>query len=115
MLIVKALYKKGLGLFGAKTDSDVFASSSVSEGVPSLQYNSVKLYVYFSGQLGIPLLTKDKNAQIRSILPLTFSLTFDSRYSFDSLYGRDCFSAIQAFMINNIIRQKAAFRAAAYL
>ncbi|MCL2145011.1 MAG: hypothetical protein FWH43_05940 [Endomicrobia bacterium] len=93
MLIFKPSYKKGLDWFGVKTDADVFAGSSMADSDPRLQYDLVKLYVYFSGRFGVPLLTKDKNSQIRNKLSLFYSITADSQYSFDSLYGTDQFSA----------------------
>ena len=93
MIIFKPSYKKGLGLFGAKTDTDVFANSQMLDSDPKLQYDLVKLYIYFSSRLGVPLLTKDKNFHKRNLLPLHYSATVDSQYSFDTLYGIDQFSA----------------------
>jgi hemolysin activation/secretion protein len=91
-LIIKPSYQKGLRWFGSKTDSDVYANSEIIDSDPRLQYDLLKMYIYFSAQFNIPLPSKNA-AQRKSSLPLSYNLTIDSQYSFNSLYGAEQFSA----------------------
>jgi hemolysin activation/secretion protein len=77
-LIIKPSYQKGLSWFGAKTDADIYGDKAIVKSGPLLQYDMLKLYMYF-------------NAQIRRCI--YYSLVVDSQYSFNSLYGNEQFSA----------------------
>jgi hemolysin activation/secretion protein len=92
-LIFKPSYHKGLGLFGAKTDSRAHSGFDMVDSDPKLQYNLLKFYLYFNAPINIPLLTKNQERQERNTLPLFYNLTIDSQYSFDALYGNEQFSA----------------------
>ncbi|MDR3113656.1 MAG: hypothetical protein LBU09_04695 [Endomicrobium sp.] len=92
-LIIKPSYQKGLSLFGAKSDRDVYVDSSMEKSDPRLQYDLLKLYIYFSAQFNIALPSKNKETNTRSFLPISYTLTIDSQYSFNSLYGNEQLSA----------------------
>ncbi|MDR3124369.1 MAG: ShlB/FhaC/HecB family hemolysin secretion/activation protein [Endomicrobium sp.] len=77
MLIIKPSYQKGLSWFGAKIDKDVYVDEVRLDSEPRLQYDIVKLYMYF-------------NAQV--IAHMYYSLMMDWQYSFNSLYGNEQFS-----------------------
>ena len=92
-LIIKPSYHKGVAWFGAKTDSDVYGDLPIQNSDPRLQYDLLKLYVYFSAQFNIPLPSKNKETQTKSAIAASYNLTIDSQYGFNSLYGNEQFSA----------------------
>ncbi|HSQ97580.1 MAG TPA: ShlB/FhaC/HecB family hemolysin secretion/activation protein [Rickettsiales bacterium] len=93
-IIIKPSYQKGLSWFNAKKDDNDLLDTEARN-----QYDLVKLYAYYNTKVNIPLFTKsevkDKNGQafkIRNKLPLNYTLTFNSQYSWNTLYGTDQFS-----------------------
>lgn len=106
-IIVKPSYQKGLKWFGAKTDFEVYGGQNIFKEEPKLQYTLLKLYAYYNTRINAPLFTKSevqnpdgtiakdndgKEIRTRNKLPISYTLTFDSQYSFDTLYGADRFS-----------------------
>ncbi|GMO61308.1 MAG: hypothetical protein Ta2D_07220 [Rickettsiales bacterium] len=106
-IIIKPSYQKGLSLFGSKTDKEIYGDAPILNNQPKLQYDMLKLYAYYNTKLNIPLLTKtqlvnqdgtnakdDKgnDIKVRNQLPINYTLTFNSQYSFNTLYGVDQFS-----------------------
>ncbi|MDR1691357.1 MAG: hypothetical protein LBR35_00760, partial [Rickettsiales bacterium] len=93
-IIVKPSYQRGLALFGAKEDA-----SDLMDIEPRLQYDLFKLYAYFNTRINMPLLTKSEGqnskgevVKLRNKLPLNYTLTIDSQYSLNTLYGTNQFS-----------------------
>jgi hemolysin activation/secretion protein len=93
-LILKPSYERGLDWFGSKEDPD-----DILKTEPHLQYDMVKLYGYYNTQINIPMLTTTKGVdqsgeevEVRDKLPITYTLSFDSQYSFNPLYGTNQFS-----------------------
>ncbi|AKL98223.1 ShlB/FhaC/HecB family hemolysin secretion/activation protein [Endomicrobium proavitum] len=91
-IILKPSYQRGVSWFGSKTDADTYMNYEMLSSDPRLEYNLLKLYLYFNTGFSIPLLTKNKNSGVRNRLPLSYTLTIDSQYSFNSLYGANQFS-----------------------
>jgi hemolysin activation/secretion protein len=107
-IIIKPSYQRGLFLFGSKTDKNIYGDDPILSNQPRLQYNVLKLYIYYNTRLNIPLLTKtqlinqengtnikdDKGNDIkaRNQLPINYTLIFNSQYSLNTLYGVDQFS-----------------------
>ncbi|MDR1941824.1 MAG: hypothetical protein LBQ47_05820, partial [Endomicrobium sp.] len=85
--MIKPSYQKGLNWFGAKSDSSVYPDGRMSDSDPKLQYDLLKMYLYFGTQFRVPFLASVKKA------PIYYTLTMDGQYSFDSLYGSQQFSA----------------------
>lgn len=107
-IIIKPSYQRGLGWFGSKKDEKGLLNIE-----PKLQYDLLKLYAYYNTRINIPLFTKtqvidpntgqpamikNKNGdelipyKIHNKINLLYTLTFDSQYSFDTLYGTNQFS-----------------------
>ncbi len=123
-IILKPSYQRGLSWFGSKMDEGVYGTKNVDKREMHLQYDLIKLYVYYNTRFNFPLLTKtqmrnldgtnstkeikrkikgkntEKEKEIieqiptktRNKLPITYTLTADSQYSFNPLYGKDQFS-----------------------
>ena len=132
-IILKPSYQKGLKLFHSKKDE---SHSSMLKTEPRLQYDLIKFYAYYNTRLNLPLLTKtqvidpetnqpmmvkkeiknknNKNKETelvplkaRNKINLNYTLTFDSQYSWNTLYGTDQFSiggeyTIRGFRNENI-------------
>lgn len=129
-IIIKPSYQIGTHWFHSKKDLD-----DLMDIEPKLQYDLIKLYAYYNTRINLPLLTKtqviDQNTgkpatreiktkdskekkivktepiKVRNKLPLYYTLTFDSQYSFDTLYGSDQFSVggeytVRGFRESNI-------------
>lgn len=145
-IIIKPSYQKGLDWFNSKKDDN---HNLMLKTEPKLQYDMVKLYVYYNTRINLPLFTKtqviDPNTnqpimvereiknvklkikneklnkkiknkpsaenqriknkesnkepttqlvplKVRNKINLNYTLTFDSQYSWDTLYGTDQFS-----------------------
>ena len=113
-IIIRPTYQIGTDWFNSKKDPD-----DILRGEPHLQYDLLKLYVYYNTRINLPLFTKtqvvDNNGNIvladvktkdkdgketvkkepmkvRNKIPLNYTLSLDSQYSFDTLYGTDQFS-----------------------
>lgn len=113
-IIIKPSYQKGFDWFNAKKDGNDLLKTEARN-----QYDLIGLYVYYNTKINIPLFTKseakDRNGQtimqavpqrdekgneivkqepviIRNKLPLSYTLTFNSQYSWNTLYGTDKFS-----------------------
>ncbi len=113
-IILRPTYQIGTDWFHSKKDE-----KNLLDTEPRLQYDMIKLYAYYNTRINLPLLTKtqikdefgndvmrevkskDENGKeivkqeplkIRNKFPLNYTLTFDSQYSFDTLYGTDQFS-----------------------
>lgn len=106
-IIIKPSYQRGLSWFGSKMDEGVYGDEKFEKNEPRLQYDLIKLYAYYNTKINVPLFTKtqvknpdgtaakDENGKairVRNKLPIIYTLTMDSQYSFNTLYGKDQFS-----------------------
>ncbi|MDR0675857.1 MAG: ShlB/FhaC/HecB family hemolysin secretion/activation protein [Elusimicrobiota bacterium] len=128
-IILKPSYQRGLDWFNSKRDM-----SDLLDTEPRLQYDLFKFYVYYNTRINLPLFTKtqikdelgnnlelevkkqDENGEeiiqkkplkIRNKIPLNYTLSIDSQYSMDTLYGTNQFSAggeytVRGFKESNI-------------
>lgn len=130
-ILLRPSYQQGLSAFNAKKDPPDLLPIE-----PRLQYHALKLYIYYNTRINVPLLTstvvKDDQGQpirvdktthqpvtsddttvetvplkLRHKLPLFYTMTFDSQYSMDTLYGTNQFSiggeyTIRGFREGNI-------------
>ncbi|MFC1659666.1 ShlB/FhaC/HecB family hemolysin secretion/activation protein [Pseudomonadota bacterium] len=71
---LKPSYTEGLSVLRAKKDSDTMLRTN-----PHAQYELMKLYGYYT-------------RNFKTKLPFNYMLTFDSQYSWDTLYGSEQFS-----------------------
>lgn len=79
-IIIKPSYQKGLKYFNSKEDT-----SDLLNIEPKLQYDLLKLYTYYNTKITLPSFKK-------KMISLNYTMSFDSQYSFDTLYGTNQFS-----------------------
>ncbi|MDR1195045.1 MAG: hypothetical protein LBL00_01040 [Endomicrobium sp.] len=90
-IMIRPSYHRGVKWFASKGDEDTYQGKDIEKSDPRLEYNMIKMYLYFNRRFNIPLGSK-KETQT-STLPFYYTLTIDSQYSLDALYGINQFSA----------------------
>jgi hemolysin activation/secretion protein len=106
-IIFKPSYQRGLDWFGSKRDEEVYGAGGLFKEDPRLQYNLMKAYLYFNTRINMALPLKSKvlkedgsyakdekgkELKVRKKIPLIYTLTLDSQYSFNALYSINQFS-----------------------